>query len=601
MGTRLGSVTRQIPKCMVPVNGIPLIDRLIDQFLRLAPEPPSFVIAIGYLEDVLRGHLAERFPGADIRYVSNPDYSTTNNIYSLYLCRESFARQDTILAEADLIYDDAIIRKMLALTGGEKPVAAVAPYEAWMDGTMVKISRESDITSFVTKQEFRFDETAGYYKTMNIYYFPRAFTERVYCPFLETYIRAFGRSMYYEQVLSVISFITTEIKALVMREPWYEIDDLQDLDIAQTIFSSTDERYDQYHSRYGGFWRFPRLIDFCYLVNPLFPPAKMKRELAHSFDSLIQAYPSGQRVNAMTVAKNFALTPDYVAVGNGAAEIIAVLARVMGIRRAGMVFPSFDEYTNRFRAAGVDIVPYQSTAADCSFRADDLIRAFRGVDTILLINPNNPTGFYLDRSEVLRLADAAHEAGQRLLLDESFIDFCSRRADTLLSDRDLSRYPNLYIIKSISKSYGIPGLRLGFIAGSDVNTIAAIRREVGIWNINSVAEYWLQIFSKYKADFDEACCRFQDIRARFMAELSTIGYIEPIPTEANFVMCRVRGISSERLVRLLANDYNIMAANCALKANFSGCQAVRFAVRDDDDNQALVRALRQIGASFGDQ
>lgn len=594
MGTRLGSLTRDIPKCMVPVNGTPLIDRLIDQFVRLSEGKLRFVIAIGYLEDVLRSHLAARFPDVEIVYVPNEVYATTNNIYSLYLCREQFAADDTILVEADLIYADAVIERMLGLKG-PNATAAVAAYQSWMDGTMVKLNDRGMISQFISKADFRYDERREYYKTMNIYRFPKAFISKIYVPFLETYIKAFGRSMYYEQVLSVLSFINSEIRAEQIEEPWYEIDDIQDLDIATTLFSPTERKYDEYHSRYGGFWRFPGLIDFCYLVNPLFPTERMLDEMKSSFDELVRSYPSGQRVNALTAAKCFNIRPDYVCVGNGAAELIAVLADVMEIRRAGMIFPSFDEYTNRFIAAGTEIEAFVPQTADFSFTADELTARFAAVDTIILINPNNPTGYLLERAEVMKLLEWCQTNGKRLLLDESFIDFASRRAESLLDDRVMEQYSNLYILKSISKSYGVPGLRLGFIASADTDTINRFRKKVGIWNINSPAEHWLQIFSKHKADFITALDHFQHIRTRFIHGLGTTGIVEPIPTEANFVMCRVKCMSSASLVALLANEHNIMAANLKLKANFSD-NMVRFAIRNDVDNNALVDALKAINS-----
>src|SRR6185369_7078225 len=144
-------------------------------------------------------------------------------------------------------------------------------------------------------------EVERYYKTVNIYRFSKEFSRRFYLPFLAAYIEAFGRTRYYEQVLTVITYLSqTELAAYrVTDEKWYEIDDALDLDIAQTLFAEGAEGVAAYEQRYGGYWRFPKLIDFCYLVNPYFPHARLFDELRANLPRLAASYPSGQRVQAL--------------------------------------------------------------------------------------------------------------------------------------------------------------------------------------------------------------------------------------------------------------------------------------------------------------
>ncbi len=188
-----------------------------------------------------------------------------------------------------------------------------------------------------------------YYKTVNIYKFSKEFSRDEYVPFLDAYCRVMGRNEYYEQVLRVLTLLQkSSLKALPLEnEKWYEIDDIQDLDIASTLFSEKEKKYAEYHKRYGGFWRFPKLMDFCYLVNPYFPTTRMKEELKANMETLLTAYPSGMWVNSLLAGKYFGIRQEYVVVGNGAAELIKVVMEAHTEGKVGMIFPTFDEYPNR--------------------------------------------------------------------------------------------------------------------------------------------------------------------------------------------------------------------------------------------------------------
>ena len=143
-----------------------------------------------------------------------------------------------------------------------------------MDGTMVRLDDDNNIVNFVCKKAFKYRDADCYYKTVNIYKFSKEFSRTHYVPFLEAYTKALGNNEYYEQVLRVITLLDNcELKALPLTgQKWYEIDDIQDLDIAETLFAPEDKQLPLYHRRYGGYWRFPNLLDFCYLVIRIFHP-----------------------------------------------------------------------------------------------------------------------------------------------------------------------------------------------------------------------------------------------------------------------------------------------------------------------------------------
>ena len=321
MGRRLRELTKDNTKCMVQVNGEPLIDRLLRQLSKLGLS--RVVIVVGHKRENLISHIGSRYDDVlDIEYVENPIYDKTNNIYSLALAKDKLVEDDTLLIESDLILDDRMFSLIL---GDPYPnLALVAKYRTWMDGTMVRIDDENNVVNFVTKKAFKYSDVDHYYKTVNLYKFSKDFLIHKYVPFLDAYCAALGNNEYYEQVLRVICMLdNSELKALpITNERWYEIDDVQDLDIAEALFASDDEHLSKYMRRFGGYWRFPDMLDYCYLVNPYFPSPRLKDEMRANFDTLLTEYPSGMFVNSLLAGKCFGVNQEYIVPGNGAAEQI---------------------------------------------------------------------------------------------------------------------------------------------------------------------------------------------------------------------------------------------------------------------------------------
>lgn len=595
MGRRLGEKTRENTKCMVEVNGVRLIDRMLEQLSTLGLS--RVIVVEGYQGERLVQHIGHRYEDRlKIEFIHNPVYDRTNNIYSLGLARQQMMEDDTLLLESDLIFDTAMLRLIV-----EHPypnLALVAKYETWMDGTMVRLSEDGDIVSFIPKKAFRYSDTEHYYKTCNIYKFSREFSCSRYVPFLEAYSRAMGDNEYYEQVLRVLTALDrTELKALpITTEKWYEIDDVQDLDVAETLFASPREVLGKYGSRYGGYWRFPQMTDFCYLVNPFFPTPKMRDEMRANFDTLLQAYPSGMRVNALLAGKYFGLNQQYIVPGNGAAELIKAYIEGHAHGRVGVVRPTFEEYAARVGQGRVEAFVPQGP--DFAYTASEVAHFFaeKEIGTLLIVNPDNPSGNFIPRADILWLATWARERGIELVVDESFVDFADGYpAHTLLTPDTLDAHPNLVVVKSISKSYGVPGLRLGVLASAQSELVAALKRELPIWNLNSFAEFYMQIFGKYEADYAMACTQFAHEREVFARELSQVPYLRVVPSQANYFLCEItNGRQASELAQALLERANVLVKDLSAKPGLEGRQYLRIAIRDRHDNALLVRALMQM-------
>ena len=593
MGKRLGEKTRNNTKCMLEVNGIRLIDRALESLKEAGIS--RVILVIGYKGANVKEYVGEDFKGMPVVYVENDVYDKTNNIYSLYLARDFMCEEDTLLLESDIIFESRVLQRIL-----DDPypnLALVDKYESWMDGTVVTLDEDRKIKRFIDKSGFRYDEIKSYYKTVNIYKFSKEFSARYHVPFLKAYCTALGDNEYYEQVLRVILHLhDAPIRALPLSgEIWYEIDDIQDLDIAEGMFSPTQEGHFQaISSRYGGYWRYPQMLDFCYLVNPFFPPQRMVDEIKASFETLLREYPSGMSVNALLASKNFKVKARHILVGNGAAELIkALMERESG--KIGCILPTFEEYPNRIPEDRlVSWVPDQE---GFRYSANDVIQFFedKGISCLVLINPDNPSGNLLTPDGLSEILAWTEAKSIRLVIDESFADFAEPKLRmTLLDDKLLETHRKLVVVKSISKSYGVPGLRLGILASGDDGLVETLKKDVAIWNINSFGEFYLQIFEKYEKDYETACDEFRSERNRFKKALTEIPWLHVYPSQANYFLCRVTGLFSSHELALKLLEHNILIKDCSTKKAFGGNSFIRLAIRSQEDNDKLVGCLKSL-------
>ena len=591
MGRRMGHYTEEMTKCMIPVGGRTLLDRAVEA-LKLAGIH-KFVMVVGWECDKLVDYIKNNITGMEFEFIYNHDYASTNNIYSLYMAREQLASDDTILLESDLVYDPRLIRDMVECES--QNLVAVAKYEHWMDGTVTTLDEDGMVHEFIEKKNFHFQDVSNYYKTVNIYKFSKKFSRDQYIPFLEAYIRAYGKNQYYELVLKALApLANAQLKAYVLQNiSWYEIDDAQDLDIANTLFAPKEEKLEAYERHYGGYWRFPGLKDFCYLVNPYFPTRKMLDQMKYFYEPLLTQYPSGMGIQKLLAGKMFSLREGYLLVGNGAAELIDVLGKNLH-GTLTITVPTFNEYVRCFRNCKIHSVC--SIEDDFQFNVEKLCKLSAQTDILAIVNPDNPSGSFLTEHELKNILDICREKNTTCIIDESFIDFAERnKRYTLLSDEKLEAYPNLIVVKSISKSYGVPGLRLGIMASSNTLLMAHLQECLPIWNIGSFAEYFLQVFSLYKSDYVEACDKIVEQRNLLEKNLREISYLKVYPSQANYIMCEVESVCTAReLATRLLEEYNLLIKDLSTKNGFAGRQFIRIAVKGERENHLLCEALNSL-------
>ncbi len=595
MGKRLGKYTKNNTKCMLEVDGKTLIERATEALLDAGIK--RFVMVVGYRGENVKKYILEecknpRMKEMEFIFIDNDVYDKTNNIYSLYMAKEELEKDDTILLESDLIYDPVLIKR---LVDSKKPnLVSVAKYEQWMDGTVIKIDDNNSIIEFIEKSGFNYDEIDKYYKTVNVYKFSKEFSKKEFNPFLDAYIKAYGENEYYELVLKIIAHLSrSQLEALDVSDiDWYEIDDAQDLDIATCIFSKGKERLKNFQKRYGGYWRFEGLLDYCYLVNPYYPPKKMMEKINYFSTNLITQYPSGMATQCINAGRLFGdVEESYLCVGNGAAELINTLGRIL----KGKMYVSksvFNEYIRCFENCELNI--FDMSKNDYNFDIKEIKDNISKNDIICLVNPDNPTGAYIKYDEIMSIIEECNKEDKYIIIDESFVDFAEKDIRySLITDYILSKYKKLIVIKSISKSYGIPGLRLGVLATSNEELMKEIKKYASIWNINSYGEYFLQIANLYKKDYIAACDKIAEERARFIKCLKKIKEIKVYDSEANYVLCNLNNIDSTIVAEKLI-DENIFIKDLKTKDAFKGLNYIRLAVRTEEENNRLVDAMNDI-------
>jgi histidinol-phosphate/aromatic aminotransferase/cobyric acid decarboxylase-like protein len=330
-------------------------------------------------------------------------------------------------------------------------------------------------------------------------------------------------------------------------------------------------------------------------VNPFFGESRIIDEMDAFFRTLITEYPSGMKVNTLIASKCWGVKEKYIIPGNGAAELIKALMEILP-GTLGVVRPTFEEYPNRRDPQS--LIAYIPIRPDYRYTAQDLIDYFgkHRPDNLLLINPDNPSGNFISKDDVLRLASWCDQEGIRLIVDESFVDFSvGYRENTLLDDALLETHPQMVVMKSISKSYGVPGIRLGLLCSADEALINRMKKMVSIWNINSFAEYFMQIFSKYEKDYHHACEQFIAERDDFEQRLRQVPFLHVMPSQANYFLCEVLPpLTARQLVLTMLKRHNILMRDCSDKTGFDGKQYIRVAVRNHEDNAKLIKGLLEL-------
>lgn len=366
---------------------------------------------------------------------------------------------------------------------------------------------------------------------------------------------------------------------------------------AELMRAAREAEYDALQSEHGGYWRHG-FVDHAYLYNLHFPPESLVQLLGGQIHELVRNYPVAQNVVAGLVGDLIGQAPGRILVGNGAAELIKIISGRLATKLIVPV-PSFNEYANAAPAGNVVefALDAPSFQLDVDRFAAEAIRC--EADFAVVVTPNNPTSLLVPRADLLRLLGILDGHGCTLIVDESFIDFADAGAAESL-EKDVADHPNLAVMKSMSKAYGICGLRIGYLLTADEDLARRIRDELHIWNVNGFAEEFLRLAPRFRQEFAESCQSVRAERDALYEDLRTVPGLSVYRPDANFIFCRLPegSPSGPDVARRLFVEDNIYIKDCCGKTMPDPSRYIRVASRMTNENEALTKALaRVVGAA----
>lgn len=363
--------------------------------------------------------------------------------------------------------------------------------------------------------------------------------------------------------------------------------------MAQFDYETQTEKYEFILGQHGGYYRHD-FIDHAYLYNLYFPPEAIFTSLKNQIHDLVLNYPVAQNALAALIGNLIHQPAERIVVGNGAAELIKIVACHIA-RKLIIPVPSFNEYVNAAPTGQVVefALDFPSFVLDVDKFAAEANRV--EADVAVVITPNNPTSMLVPKSDIVRLAKKLAKHNCMLIVDESFIDFVQNPEQTSL-EHEIERYPNLVIFKSMSKAYGICGLRIGYMLTANTAFAETVRKGVPIWNINGFSEEFLRLLPDYQQAFADSCQYVRQDRDALYKSLCDVKDMTVYKPDANYVFCRLpnHGQNAPEVTRRLFIEHNIYIKDCQGKALRDSDRYIRIASRTKTENCTLVAALTDV-------
>ncbi|KAA6175709.1 aminotransferase class I/II-fold pyridoxal phosphate-dependent enzyme [Pseudomonas marginalis] len=597
MGSRLGRASDFTPKPLTEVNGLSILANALNILVEAGYQ--EVVLVIGYKGLKIRAYVAALQLPVTVRFIENTEWATTNNLYSLYLASHELAGEEGVtLLEGDIFFRASVIMALDAQSAREC-LAVVSPLTPLMEGTFAETDAHGLIRQFGSSKADDHLTADRPLKTANIYYLSADFCKNYLIGELEQNVKKGRVNDYYEVTFKTACVQGMRFKAIeVDPGTWIEIDNLYDLRIASYQFS--EHKHALLSSQHGGYWRFP-VTDHALIYNLHFPPAGLKKLMVDRFADIALNYPASAGASLPLLSDFLGVPADNLVIANGVSEIIRLLPRLF----AGnlLVFePSFNEFANAFpkdRVTTIRLTAQNQFALDI----EHTLRVIEQhqLDAVVLVTPNNPTGGLIPKATILELYRRTEEQAPYLIVDESFLDFAGEARDhTLLND--LLALPRIIVLRSMSKTFGIGGLRLGYAASANQGWLGALRKELPIWNINGFAEEFMLNLPQYRKEYAASCAQVRRETDDLVAQLREIEALEVFSTVSNFVLCRLKqGFpSAPELAALLVDEFSIFIKECSAKVMDDADRYLRISSRNREQNDRLIDALKRVLLLHGD-
>lgn len=476
IGSRLQPLTNEKPKPLIEINGKPIIKSIIENLIY--SDITDILIITGYKESLIIDSLKEESYFNNLKFILNKDYETTNNIASFLLGIDEI-EEDIILYECDIIVDKNLIKKLVKIPNS----TLVSKYNpAFMDGTTVNIVNDL-ITEIGTDGQFE-------YKTINVY----NLTFKTLNLIKKIANILYESSSYYESLIKVlIDLRLLRLKPIIVHQNnWIEIDTYKDLIRAETLANLSLDKL------WGGYWNYD-FIDMSLFTNPYFPNKSLNSLFTTMSKTLISSYSSTQNYFekiASSVYPNAGFK--YVIPLNGTSQLIKLLPYIF--KDVSVVIPTFNEYLHE---------EYKQIFLH------ELLNSKLQFNTLLITNPGNPFPNIVLNTEIKHFIDAE----TNIIFDESFMDFSPENSAFNLENKD-----NIHIIKSLGKTHGIPGIRLGLFFTNNELIYNKVSKLIPVWNLNSFAQFYLEVFARFKNSYFDSLKKWVLSSNELIYNLNNLNY-----------------------------------------------------------------------------
>ena len=538
-GRRMRPLSDEVHKALLPVGGSTILGRIADGLRSIGVT--DVIVATGYRADDIRRFWASHHPDLPVRFVHNERFDRTNNIVSLSLALDQAPLDaDVLVIECDLLFDPSVLQHLSTAPSGN--LALVDRYRPGMDGTVVAVDDGAITQVFpphLQGPQFNYEDK---FKTLNIYRFDREFCASVFKPLLDCYANLIDGNVFYELVLGMlVNMQQQRINAAVVDgSKWAEVDDPNDLAAARFQFEPS-KRAEVLDQALGGHWTFD-VTDFAYMRNLHFPTDAMVAAMRQALPAIMRSYGSTQKILNQKLAWHLLCEPSCVQVLHGASQVYPILRRLVASRPVLRPEPSFGEYVRMFPQAAtyVDAPGVDLPGVEAAIPRDGVV---------VFVTPNSPSGTVVPTGWI-------HDCAKRhprtlFVVDESFIDFSDETpmVARLASDPLL----NVFVVKSLSKSFGVPGLRLGYVYRADPEIIRGLDDEIPIWNLGAPAEFFLELMLKYRPEFERSLTATKADRAAFAAMLEDLPAVARVHSSGgNFLLVTLTGNDPSRGARIRA-------------------------------------------------
>jgi len=366
--------------------------------------------------------------------------------------------------------------------------------------------------------------------------------------------------------------------------------------MSQCEYKTQAQKYEFISGQHGGYYRHD-FVDHAYLYNLYFPPKSVFDHFKNQINDLVLNYPVAQGDLADLVGKVINQPAERIVVGNGAAELIKIVSGHLA-KKVIVPVPSFNEYANAAPQGQAIEFPLEAPSFELDIEKFAAEAQRSKADVAIVVTPNNPTSMIVPKADLIKLAQKLAADDCILIIDESFIDF-TQDSDKFTLENELEDYPNMVIFKSMSKAYGICGLRIGYLLTANIAFAQAVRNGVHIWNINGFAEEFLRILPAYRNDFVQSCKKVMLDRDKLYEMLCAIDGMKVYKPDANYIFCRLpdSALSAPEFTRNLFIKHNMYIKHCQGKTLNDSDRYIRIASRTQLENCKLVEAIVKILAT----